>query len=213
MVTAMPMSVRDSYDARSREYAELFLGELNRDAQSLRWLDAFATSALARTRPVLDVGCGPGSAVAHLRELGVDAIGCDLSAGQIAEARSAFAGLPFHIGDLTALPHPDGSLGGIVSRYSIIHLPPDEHQAAFVEWHRALAPGAPVFVSFFGSRSATAHGTPFDHAVTTAYEFWPATVGELLDRVGFTDIQIEATPIPEGGRPFDHTTVFGTRGG
>jgi SAM-dependent methyltransferase len=36
---------------------------------------------------VADVGCGPGRITAHLRQLGVDAFGIDLSPGMIEVAR------------------------------------------------------------------------------------------------------------------------------
>lgn len=99
-----------------------------------------------------------------------------------------------------------------MSKYSIIHLDPARLDRVFTEWKRVLHPGAPVFVSFFGSRSPSAHGTPFDHKVATAYELDPATVGEALSSAGFVDIEIQAAPIPEGGRPFDHVTVLTRRG-
>ena len=87
-------------------------------------------------------------------------------------------------------------------------MPPSGLTGVFTEWLRALQPCAPVLVSFFGSRSPYAHGTPFDHKVATAYELFPATVMEQLQDAGFVDVEVETTPIPEGGRPFDHATVL-----
>ncbi len=112
------------------------------------------------------------------------------------------------MGDLTALNYADSSLGGIVSRYSVIHLPPARLTEVFEEWIRALEPGAPVLVSFFGSLSAEAHGTPFDHKVVTAYELFPATIAQQLQDAGFTDVEIGTRPPPEGTRPFNQGTVL-----
>ena len=204
----MPDAVRDAYDANAELYASLFLGELLRDAQSTKWLAVFAELAAQQAGPVVDLGCGPGSVVNHLSELGLSAIGYDISPGQVAQARKAFPDRDFHVGDLTALAHRDSSLGGIVSRHSLIHMPPSSLNAVFTEWWRALHADAPVFVSFFGSRSGEAHGTPFDHKVATAYEFDPATVGQQLQDTGFSHVEIETNPIPEGGRPFDHVTIL-----
>lgn len=200
--------VRDAYDAKAEVYASLFLGELANDPQSRRGLAAFAELVGRRTGPVVDLGCGPGSAVAHLAAHGLTAIGIDLSPGQIAQARRAFPDLTFAVGDLTKLGFADSAVGGIVSRHSLIHLPPADLGAVFVEWMRVLQPEAPLFVSFFGSRSAAAHGTPFDHKVVTAYELDPSAVARALEAAGFGDIEVEAIPIPEGGRPFDHVTVL-----
>lgn len=200
--------VRDAYDANAELYASLFVNELDQDTQSRRWLAAFAALAAQRSGPVADLGCGPGSVVNHLCGLGLTATGVDLSPGQIAQAREAFPDLQFEVGDLAELAFADCSLGGIVSKYSLIHLPPSGLHRVFKEWLRALEPRAPVFVSFFGSRSAEAHGTPFAHKVVTAYELFPATVGRQLQDAGFTDVEVDTTPIPEGGRPFDHATVL-----
>lgn len=200
--------VRDAYDANAELYASLFLNELDLDTQSTRWLADFAELAAECSGQVVDLGCGPGSVVNHLSRLGLTATGTDISPGQVMQAREAFPDLHFDVGDLAKLEYADSSLGGIVSRHSLIHIDPDALGDIFAEWFRAMEPGAPVFVSFFGSRSAEAHGTPFDHKVVTAYELFPATVAHQLQGAGLTPVEIEANPIPEGGRPFDHATVL-----
>lgn len=200
--------VRDAYDDNAELYASLFSHDLDNDHQTTRLLAQFAELARHLGSPVIDVGCGPGSVVHHLSGLGLEASGLDISAGQIAQARLAFPGLRFEVGDLARLDLPDCSLGGIVSRYSIIHAVPGSLPAVFGEWHRALESLAPLFISFFGSRSSEAHGTPFDHKVTTAYELCPATVEQLLSTAGFTNIETQAVALPPGGRPFDHTTIL-----
>ena len=97
---------------------------------------------------------------------------------------------------------------GSSRRYSIIHLHPSGLDDVFADWFRVLEPGAPALVEFFGSRSGDAHGAPFDHKVATAYELFHADVGRRLQTVGFAEVEIEATPTPEGGRPYDHTTIL-----
>ncbi len=189
-------------------YAALFLTDLDGDANARQWLARFAPLAAARDGVVADLGCGPGHVVDYLGTLGLSAVGYDLSPGQIAEARKAFPGEEFHVGDLTALDVADSSIGGIVSRYSLIHLAPASLDAVFDEWLRVLESGGPALVSFFGSRSADAHGTAFDHKVTTAYELFPATVAEQMEKAGFTDVDVGVLPPPEGGRPLDQGTVL-----
>lgn len=204
----MTDEVRDSYDAMAEKYAALFLTDLNRDTNARDWLAVFAKLAASRNGAVVDLGCGPGHVVNHLSELGLTVVGYDLSPGQIAEARKAFPDLQFHVGDLAALGNADSSVGGIVSRYSLIHMLPSRLSDVFEEWMRVLEPGAPVLVSFFGSSSADAHGTPFDHKVVTAYELFPATIARQLQDAGFADVEIGVRPPPEGGRPLDQGTVL-----
>ena len=200
--------VRDSYDAVAEQYAKLFLTDLVGDANSQGWLAAFAELAAQRTGPVADLGCGPGHVVDHLATLGVVAVGFDLSPGQIAQARTAFPDVEFHVGDLAALDVADSSLGGIVARYSLIHLVPSGFDDVFLEWMRVLEPGAPVLISFFASSSAEAHATPFDHTVATAYELFPATVAQQLSDAGFVVIDAGVCDPPAGGRPLGQGTVL-----
>lgn len=207
----MSVEVRDSYDAVAELYASLNLDALDGDANARYWLATFAEQAASRPGAVADLGCGPGHVVDHLSDLGLTVIGYDLSPGQIAMARRAFPDSEFRVGDLGALDVTDSSIGGIVSRYSIIHTAPSLLGAVFDEWMRVLEPEAPLLVSFFGSLSAGAHGTPFDHKVATAYELFPATVAEHLQDVGFVDIEIDARPSPDGVRPFDCGTVLGRK--
>lgn len=204
----MSENVQDSYDALAELYASLFLDALDHDTNATAWLATFAELAAADAGSVADLGCGPGLVTDHLARLGLEVVGYDLSPGQIEQARHAFPDRRFHVGDLTDLAVPDATFAGIVSRYSIIHLPPEQHIDAFDEWRRVLRPGAPALVSFFGSLTRDAHGAPFDHKVTTAYELFPTVVAEQLDRVGFTDIETHTLPPPEDGRPLDQATVL-----
>ncbi len=204
----MTDDVRDAYDANAELYAELFLSALDDDANARNWLETFAKLAASQDGVVVDLGCGPGNVVDYLCQLGLTTVGYDLSPGQIAEARTAFPDREFHVGDLAALDHDDASLGGIVSRYSVIHLAPSRLGDVFAEWLRVLEPGAPVLVSFFGALTAESHGAPFDHKVVTAYELFPATVAEQLRAVGFVDVEIGVLPPPDGGRPLDQGTVL-----
>ena len=75
----MTSSVGEAYDAIAEQYAALFLHELDEDVQSQRWLREFAAIAREQAGPVADLGCGPGSSVRHLHDLGVNAFGADLS--------------------------------------------------------------------------------------------------------------------------------------
>ncbi len=208
----MTNEVRHSYDAMAERYASLFLTDIDENPFARDWLAKFAKRAAHQPGPVADLGCGPGHIVSHLTKLGLDAFGLELSPGQLAQARKAFPNLEFRLGNLAALDHADASLGGIVSRYSIIHAAPRGHGAIFNEWRRVLHPGAPVLVSFFGSLTPEAHGKPFDHMVVTAYELFPDTVARQLQVAGFTAIETATKPPLEDGRPFTQATILATGG-
>ena len=68
-------------------------------------------------------------------------VGCDLSAGMIAEARAASAGLPVHffVADAQALPLPDASFDVVMARHMLYHVP--DIDRAVAEAARLLRPG------------------------------------------------------------------------
>lgn len=200
--------VRDAYDARAAEYAALALSDLDRPTPDAEWLARFATLAAEHPEPVADLGCGPGHVVDHLTGLGVPAVGYDITPGLVAQARLAFPDLEFHVADISALQVGDASFGGIVARYSLIHMPPESLGRVFQSWRPLLTPGGPLLVSFFAAPTVQAHGTAFDHAMVTAYALHPATIASQLEEAGFTVVEIGTRGPLTGERALDHATVL-----
>ncbi|MEU3203184.1 class I SAM-dependent methyltransferase [Streptomyces cyaneofuscatus] len=145
-------TTRDSYDAIAPAYAEFSRGELAAKPLERGLLSVFAELAAAGGGglPVADVGCGTGRVTAHLGELGLglDVFGIDLSPQMLAVARQEHPGLRFEEGSMLALGLLDASLGGLLAWYSTIHVPDEELPRVFAEFHRVLAPGAPVQLGF-----------------------------------------------------------------
>ncbi|MGW9068473.1 class I SAM-dependent DNA methyltransferase [Streptomyces yangpuensis] len=176
----------DAYDAVVALYADLARSWLDGVPLDRSVIAAFADLARAGGGPVAELGCGPGYVTAHLRDLGLDVFGVDLSPGMVDFARAAHPGLRFRIGSMDALDLADGGLGGIVSWYSVIHAPPAELPAYFAEFRRVLAPGGTLLLAFFEAEGGPV--TAFDHKVTTAYR-WPVDdLAELAREAGFTEI-------------------------
>jgi len=200
--------VRDSYDAMAEQYTAVAVGDIDRDTVAHEWLGEFAQLAALGDGPVADLGCGPGYVTNHLSELGLSALGYDISPALVAEAQRAFPDVEFQLGDLTALDVANSSLAGVVSRYSLIHAPPTQLAGTFAEWSRVLELGAPALLSFFAASSAERHGTPFDHKVVTAYELFPATIVSELESAGFEDIRVGVRGPLVGERLLDHATIL-----
>ncbi len=207
----MQTDVRNGYDRNAEVYARLFTGEVEADPDAMAWLGRFVDAVGPRAGAVADLGCGPGHVTDLLCRHGVAAVGSDISAGLLAEARRRFPQRSYRLVDSTALDIGDGALGGIVSRYSIIHMPVGSLPGVFAEWRRALAPGAPMLLSFFGARTPDTHAEAFDHKVVTAHALEPATIAELLGTAGFDVVDRAAIPIPAGGRPYDQATILARR--
>jgi len=140
---------RTSYDTDASGYAEKVRGLLD-DAPYLSAGLALFAELVRRggDGPVLDVGCGPGYVTRHLRDLGVDAFGIDLSPEMIAIARRDHPVLRFEVGTMTDLDLADRSVAGVLAFWSVIHVPDDVVPAVFGEFRRVLRPGGPLLVGF-----------------------------------------------------------------
>jgi SAM-dependent methyltransferase len=138
-------STRASYDTVAASYASLL-----RTAIDTMPFDRAMLGALAELvdGPVADLGCGPGRITGHLADLGVKAFGIDLSPEMVEVARQARPDLEFSVGSMNSLDLADGSLGGVVSWYSIIHTPPELLPEIFAEFRRVLAPGGYLLIAF-----------------------------------------------------------------
>lgn len=176
-----------AYDTVAVLYAELARNELDAHPLDRALLAAFAEHVRASGGgTVAELGCGPGRITAHLRGLGLDAFGVDLSPVMIDLARDTYPDLRFEVGSMDALDLADGELTGVVSWYSVIHAPPEDLPSYLAEFRRVLAPGGHLLLAFFESEGDPV--TEFDHRVVTAYR-WPIDRLAVLAReAGFAEV-------------------------
>jgi SAM-dependent methyltransferase len=175
--------IRTSYDTVSTSYAELVRDGADGEPESFDLL-----AKLAGDRPVLDVGCGPGRTTGLLAARGLQVVGIDLSPGMIGIARRDHPELDFRVGTMTGLDLPDDEFGGVVSWWSIIHLPRAVVPQAFGEFHRVLAPGGVLLLGFHVGEESTHKtsgygGHPMDIHV---HRWTPAALTEIAIAAGFT---------------------------
>ncbi|MFG1606188.1 class I SAM-dependent methyltransferase [Actinoplanes sp. NPDC049265] len=150
------MDTRTSYDTVAAAYADLTREALAAEPYLRAGLGIFAELvAAAGGGPVADVGCGPGHVTAHLRGLGVDAFGLDLSPGMVALARREHPGVRFGAGSMTDLPLATGSVAGLIAFWSLIHVPDDRVPGVLGHFRRVLRPGGPLLVGFHAGDSAS----------------------------------------------------------
>ena len=168
-----------AYDSRAAEYVEK-LGSVDQLAsQDRATITGWREECAGR---LLDAGCGPGHWSDVLAGGGRgDVLGVDASSRFIRSAHQRFPHVPFVVGDLAATPLATGAVGGVLAWFSVIHTEPAGVPAVLREFARVLAPGGSLLMGFFDGDP----GSPFDHAVTTAY-YWSADVlAELLAEQGF----------------------------
>lgn len=177
--------ISSSYDNVAVSYAELVVDGADGEEAAF---DLLAKLVAGSGRPVLDAGCGPGRTSALLAERDLQVVGIDLSPGMIEVARRDHPDLDFRVGSMTALDLPDGSVAGIVSWWSIIHLPRDVVPQAFAEFHRVLAPGGVLLLGFHVGTESTHKTSGYGgHPMNIHVHRWTApALTELAVAAGFT---------------------------
>jgi len=173
--------VRRGYDAISLSYraddgsaAALPAEDVSRYAG---WVAELAGLLPAGGR-VLDLGCGAGIPATHqLTGHGLQVIGVDFSAVQLARARRLVPAASLVQADMTALHLQAASLDAVVSLYALIHVPLTDQRHLFPRIREWLRPGG-YLLAITGARRWT--GTEpylgadmfWDHADTATYLRW-----------------------------------------
>ncbi len=194
---------RTSYDADALGYAEKVRGLLDESPYLRASLALFAELVRdAGGGLVADVGCGPGYVTGHLHQLGVDAMGIDLSPEMIAIAARDYPDLRFEVGTMTDLDLPDDSVAGVLAFWSVIHVPDAAVPGVFAQFWRVLRPGCPLLVGFHvGDETRhTGQGYSGRSIDVDSYHRRPDEVARWLRGAGFA-IEAELVMRPDEDVP------------
>lgn len=112
---------------------------------------------------VLDVGCGSGRVTHNLSAMGYDAVGLDPSGAMLDVATDAHLGLPFALGEGTALPFRDAAFEyALFAHHGLDYVHPEaSRRRALREIRRVLEPGGLFVFSSHNTWNALA-STPFE---------------------------------------------------
>ncbi|MGV9663260.1 class I SAM-dependent DNA methyltransferase [Nocardia niigatensis] len=202
MIDSEDMRVtRAAYDEVAELYATLFHRQLHANPFDRVLLEGFAEAVRENGNgPVADIGCGPGRVTGYLAAAGLEMSGVDLSPEMIRLARAECPGIPFEVGPMERLRYDDAALAGLVSWYSIIHIPPQRVPEVLTEFARVVRPGGHAV---FGFQAADQPTGVYDyaHKVAPAYRWAPDTFAEALSAKGF---RVTATLFREA-RPDEYT--------
>jgi ubiquinone/menaquinone biosynthesis C-methylase UbiE len=173
--------VHEAYTSRASEYIEVVGKIEHAEPVDRDYLLAWARSIDGR---LIDVGSGPGQWTNFFRDAGVDVEGVEPVEAFLDHARDRYPLAQFRPGRAEALGVPDGSIGGVLAWFSLIHTHPDLIDQPLNEFARCIRPGGSVALGFFEGAAAE----PFDHSITTAYYWSVEALTERLEQAGFTVI-------------------------
>jgi ubiquinone/menaquinone biosynthesis C-methylase UbiE len=179
-----------SYDRVAYEYTTRIFDELAHKPFDRHLLNWFA-ERVQGLGPVCDMGCGPGHVARYLHSRNVSICGMDLAPAMIAQAQHRCPEIGFTQGDMRALDVADGTWGGIVAFYSLIHIPRDEVAQVVREFKRVLQPGGALLLAFHIGQSVLHVDDLWGYTVHLDFVFFqPHEMVEYLTAAGF---EIEAT--------------------
>ena len=181
---------QDSYDKVAAEYAEKFKDEMDYKPFDRDCLDRLARE-VGDLGPICDLGCGPGQIARYLYRKGVHTLGVDLSPKMVAEAQRLNPEIPFHQGDMLALPDANNLWGGIAAFYCIIHIPREQIVDALCEMKRVLKPGGVLLVTFHIGQEIKHLDEWWDKPVNLDFAFYlPEEMEAWLKEAGYELEQI-----------------------
>lgn len=138
--------VAEGYDAVAERY--LTWSAAIPDTSRARYTQALLDGVPAGGR-VLELGCGAGIPTTQALAARFAVTGVDISARQIALARSNVPTATFTQSDMTALDFPPESFDGVAAFYSLIHVPREEQGPLLARVAAWLRPGG-LFVATMG---------------------------------------------------------------
>ena len=176
---------RISYDTVAEIYAGHLREALDESPYIRAALALFAEKvAVAGGGPAVEVSCGPGHVTAHLRELGLDAFGIDLSPAMINVARREHPGLRFEVASMADLDLAD-AIAGLLAFRSLIHIPDDALPELFGHFRRALRPGGALLLGFPVGNTPRSNTSKGGHEKADIHRRQPARVAAELRDAGF----------------------------
>jgi ubiquinone/menaquinone biosynthesis C-methylase UbiE len=107
----------------------------------------------ARCPRILDIGCGPGTIVEDLLDVGDHVAGLDLSERMVAAAKARFSDprfkdrVEFRVGDAARLPFPSEHFDAVICAGVLRYLP--SLNAGLLEIRRVLKPGGVAIMTFY----------------------------------------------------------------
>jgi SAM-dependent methyltransferase len=112
---------------------------------------ALLINVLPTRARVLDIGCGGGVPVTSTLVNHASIVGVDISAFQVEQARQRVPKATIIHGDIMAQSFEPSSFDGVVSFYTLFHLPREQHRSLLGRIARWLSPGGHLLATVANS--------------------------------------------------------------
>lgn len=202
-----------SCDRLAEKYACQFWDEIDRkpfDKKILDWL----VEKVDGLGVVCDVGCGAGQVARYLHSCGIKVCGIDLSAEMVRQAQRLNPDISFQQGDMKELAEiGDEAFGGIVSFYSIVHVPRSEVIQTLRELKRVLCSRGVLLITFYVGKGVLHVEELWGEKVSVHFVLFEAgEMKEYLKEAGFkVEEVVERDPYADIEYQSRHAYIFARR--
>jgi SAM-dependent methyltransferase len=182
-------NIKNGYDTIARKYAKSLFDELDNKPLDRHLLKEFV-KIIRPTSKVCDFGCGPGHVSRFLKDIDVDVFGADLSEGMITVASELNPDIMFEVDNMLESKQGNGSIGGVVLFYSVVHFELKEIEQVIKEMWRILEEEGILFLAFHEGDSIFHVDELFDEKVELDYVFLKTdSIVDALKGCGFKIIE------------------------
>ncbi len=181
-------SIIDTYDI----IADAYVAKYGEDATDKQHVDLLLKN-LPYKAEILDAGCGAGQNAYHMARKGFRVTGIDLSRSMLTIAKNHYSNCTFVYMDIRRLQFPPQRFDGILSSFSLIHIPDDTIPAVLSDFYRILKPGG--WAAIFAQQGKPDHyvDEPFAPGKKIFFNFFTKKrITEKLKEAGFSSISIQS---------------------
>ncbi|OWY42177.1 sterol 24-C-methyltransferase-like [Alternaria alternata] len=186
--------VENAYDHIAQWYLEWVESDMSpRQRYTKRFLDRLPASP-----SVLELGCGPGVPVLNmLVDRGAQVTANDISAKQIEMAKARCPNVKFVAGNMATLTFEAESFHGVLSFYTLFHLPRAQLEDLLAKIYTWIKPGGLFVFNLAGLDEEEIHGEMMGYGM-----FW-SSYGmqkncEILEDIGFELLEVETVKAGDG---------------
>ena len=186
--------VEHAYDHIAQWYLEWVESDMSpRQRYTKRFLDRLPASP-----SVLELGCGPGVPVLNmLVDRGAQVTANDISAKQIEMAKARCPNVKFVAGNMATLTFEAESFHGVLSFYTLFHLPRAQLEDLLAKIYTWIKPGGLFVFNLAGLDEEEIHGEMMGYGM-----FW-SSYGmqkncEILEDIGFELLEVETVKAGDG---------------
>lgn len=162
---------------------------------------AIIDAAIPKGARILELGCGSGDPMTRTLSASYDVTGVDISANQLALARTNAPSAGLLRADMARLPIADARFDACAAFYSMTHVPRTEHPALLAEVCRVLGPRALIVLTMGASDNPNQREDDWLGAPMFFSHFDGETNTALVRDAGFDIQSSQVEMVPENGVP------------